>query len=77
MILSSCGLDCSTCEFFSKTCAGCIEIKGSTFWAKEMMPGKVCQQKNSTSSLLLKGLQYSKQIRSDQKVKYEGMLSTK
>jgi len=42
MILSSCGLDCSTCEFFSKTCAGCIEIKGSTFWAKEMMPGKVC-----------------------------------
>jgi hypothetical protein len=42
MILSACGLKCDECEFFNKTCTGCIAIKGSTFWAKEMMPGKVC-----------------------------------
>jgi hypothetical protein len=42
MILSACGLICNECEFFNKTCTGCIEVKGSTFWAKEMMPDKVC-----------------------------------
>jgi hypothetical protein len=42
MILSACGLKCDECEFFNKTCTGCINVKGSTFWAKEMMPGKVC-----------------------------------
>ena len=42
MILSSCGLKCDECEFFNKTCAGCHNVKGSTFWAKEMMPSKVC-----------------------------------
>jgi hypothetical protein len=42
MILSVCGLVCDECEFFNKTCTGCINVKGSTFWAKEMMPGKVC-----------------------------------
>jgi hypothetical protein len=42
MILSACGLICDECEFFSKTCTGCINVLGSTFWAKEMMPAKVC-----------------------------------
>jgi hypothetical protein len=42
MKLSACGLLCDECEFFNKTCQGCIEVKGSTFWAKEMMPGKTC-----------------------------------
>lgn len=42
MLLSACGLICDECEYFNKTCTGCIDVKGSTFWAKEMMPGKVC-----------------------------------
>jgi hypothetical protein len=42
MSLSACGLKCNECGFFNKTCTGCIDVKGSTFWAKEMMPGKVC-----------------------------------
>ena len=42
MILSACGLICDECEFYNKTCTGCKNVKGSTFWAKEMMPSKVC-----------------------------------
>ena len=42
MILSTCGLICDECEFYNKTCTGCINVKGSTFWAREMMPSKVC-----------------------------------
>jgi hypothetical protein len=42
MILSVCGLKCDECEYFNKSCTGCINVKGSTFWAKEMMPNKVC-----------------------------------
>jgi len=42
MVLSACGLICDECEFYNKTCTGCINVKGSTFWAKEMMPIKVC-----------------------------------
>jgi len=42
MLLSACGLICDECEYFNKTCTGCIDVKGSTFWAKEMAPGKVC-----------------------------------
>ena len=42
MELSVCGLKCNECEFFNTTCAGCVRVKGSTFWAKEMMPSKVC-----------------------------------
>jgi hypothetical protein len=42
MILSACGLKCDECEFYGKNCAGCLNVKGSTFWAKEMMPDKVC-----------------------------------
>jgi hypothetical protein len=42
MLLSACGLICDDCEFFNKTCTGCHNVKGSTFWAKEMMPSKIC-----------------------------------
>ena len=42
MILSACGLICDECEFFEKQCDGCHGVKGQTFWAKEMMPGKTC-----------------------------------
>ncbi|MFN8211027.1 MAG: DUF3795 domain-containing protein [Bacteroidales bacterium] len=42
MILSACGLKCDECEHYNKSCTGCINVKGSTFWAKEMMPNKVC-----------------------------------
>lgn len=31
--LSPCGVDCTTCKDFSKTCAGCREIKGKVYWA--------------------------------------------
>ena len=41
-IISACGLVCSDCEFFGNKCAGCYAVKGSTFWAQEMMPSKVC-----------------------------------
>jgi len=40
--ISACGLDCSDCEFYEKTCAGCYAVQGATFWAQEMMPDKVC-----------------------------------
>lgn len=42
MKISACGLLCEECEFFNKTCTGCYNVKGSTFWALEMMPEKVC-----------------------------------
>jgi hypothetical protein len=42
MILSTCGLKCDECEFYNKTCAGCRNVKGATFWAVDMMPAKVC-----------------------------------
>ena len=42
MILSACGLICNECEYFGNKCDGCIAVNGSTFWAKEMMPSKVC-----------------------------------
>lgn len=42
MIISTCGLKCDECEFYSKTCTGCRNVKGSTFWAVEMMPSKLC-----------------------------------
>jgi hypothetical protein len=42
MIISACGLICDNCEYFNTTCTGCLNVKGSTFWAKEMMPAKVC-----------------------------------
>jgi hypothetical protein len=43
MLLSACGLKCDECEYYNKTCTGCIDVKGSPFWTKEMMmPGKAC-----------------------------------
>jgi hypothetical protein len=42
MIISACGLLCEECEFFNSNCSGCHQVKGQTFWAKEMMPGKTC-----------------------------------
>jgi hypothetical protein len=41
-LISTCGLDCSTCSFYPNTCDGCISVNGSTFWAKEAMPNKTC-----------------------------------
>ena len=40
--ISVCGLNCAECEFYGKTCSGCYAVKGSTFWAQEMMENKVC-----------------------------------
>lgn len=42
MQLSSCGLICDECEFFNNTCTGCYTVKGSTFWAVEMVASGVC-----------------------------------
>jgi hypothetical protein len=42
MNISACGIRCDVCEFFNKSCTGCIHVKGSPFWAKEMVPGGVC-----------------------------------
>ena len=42
MEISVCGLVCSECQFYNVSCSGCKAVKGSTFWAKEMLPGKVC-----------------------------------
>lgn len=42
MILSACGLKCDECEYYNVKCDGCHSVKGSTFWAVEMMPTKTC-----------------------------------
>lgn len=42
MLLSVCGLTCNECEFYNTSCTGCQNVKGSTFWALEMMPEKIC-----------------------------------
>ncbi len=42
MLLSTCGLICDECEYFNTICTGCKNVKGSTFWAVDMMPSKVC-----------------------------------
>ncbi|MFB3896161.1 MAG: DUF3795 domain-containing protein [bacterium] len=41
-MVSVCGLQCDQCGFMGKSCQGCYQVKGQTFWAKEMMPDKVC-----------------------------------
>lgn len=41
-MLSVCGLICSDCEYYQEPCAGCRAVKGSTFWAVEMLPSQVC-----------------------------------
>jgi hypothetical protein len=36
MRLSSCGIDCDTCEIGKeKNCAGCQSVKGKPFWSAE------------------------------------------
>lgn len=51
MLLSTCGLICSDCEFYGKTCDGCKAVTGQTFWAKEMMPDKTCPLYNCAVNL--------------------------
>lgn len=41
-LVSVCGLLCSECDYFNNTCNGCYAVKGSTFWAQEAMPDKLC-----------------------------------
>ena len=42
MTISACGLICDNCEHFLKTCNGCHQVEGKTFWAKEHFPGSIC-----------------------------------
>jgi len=42
MIVSTCGLICDDCLFYGKTCGGCREVKGQTFWAREALPSRTC-----------------------------------
>lgn len=41
MVMTVCGVDCSTCEIYGKECKGCDEIKGCVFWTS-MIDTKVC-----------------------------------
>ncbi|MDI6783986.1 MAG: DUF3795 domain-containing protein [bacterium] len=41
-MISACGLQCDQCNYFGKTCQGCYAVQGEPFWAKEMMPDKLC-----------------------------------
>jgi hypothetical protein len=41
-ILAVCGLLCNECDFLGKSCQGCHEVKGATFWAVDSMPDKKC-----------------------------------
>ncbi len=41
MELSTCGLICSDCEFYRKSCPGCRAVRGRPFWAEEV-EGKSC-----------------------------------
>ncbi len=41
-IISACGLLCNECRYFNADCGGCYSVKGSTFWAKSMMPDNIC-----------------------------------
>ena len=41
-IISSCGLHCNDCQFFSKSCTGCYQVSGKTFWAAEHLTGGIC-----------------------------------
>lgn len=42
MLVSACGLLCDKCQFFNKTCKGCYQVEGRTFWAREAIPDKIC-----------------------------------
>lgn len=41
-LISACGLECDTCEFFGKNCEGCHAVKGRPFWTVEHMGGNPC-----------------------------------
>jgi len=41
-VLSVCGLLCDQCEYFNNHCKGCQAVRGSTFWAQEAFPDKIC-----------------------------------
>jgi hypothetical protein len=41
-LISTCGLLCDKCNFYKKNCEGCHAVRGSTFWAKNIMPDKIC-----------------------------------
>lgn len=41
-ILSSCGLLCNECEFYSMQCPGCYRVKGAPFWAAEHTAEGIC-----------------------------------
>lgn len=41
-LISACGLECHTCEFFGKNCEGCHAVKGRPFWTAEHMGGNPC-----------------------------------
>jgi hypothetical protein len=42
MLVSACGLICNECHFFRKECAGCFNVSGSPFWAKDITQNGVC-----------------------------------
>lgn len=41
-LLSACGLFCDECNFYNNGCTGCYAVDGSTFWAVQFVPEKVC-----------------------------------
>ncbi len=41
-MISACGLKCDDCEYYPEPCPGCFALKGSVFWAVEIMPSQVC-----------------------------------
>jgi hypothetical protein len=42
MLISACGLVCNECHFFRKECAGCYNVNGAPFWAKDITQNGVC-----------------------------------
>jgi hypothetical protein len=41
-LLSACGIFCDECSFYNNDCQGCYAVSGSTFWAVQYVPDKVC-----------------------------------
>ena len=40
--ISPCGIQCTMCPFFEKSCEGCQKVKGKPFWTAEHMGGNAC-----------------------------------
>ncbi len=40
-IISCCGVDCTSCEYYPEICAGCPAIEGKAFWL-EYTGGAIC-----------------------------------